>query len=151
MPFMLYYVPGGTHAPASPSECRVLSSWGSAARRSQTNRCIPGVVSSRSASGAQSGVTTSVARSGALVESSLVNFAYSPSKAAVNMLSTQQAKAYPEIRVNVVDPGYTETDFNDNRGHQTVEEGTDAIVAMATLGADGPTGTYTDRHGTIPW
>jgi len=85
------------------------------------------------------------------VESTLVNVTYSPSKAAVNMLTTQQAKAFAPIRVNVVDPGYTGTDFNDNRGPQTVEEGTDAIVAMATIGADGPTGTYTDRHGVVPW
>jgi NAD(P)-dependent dehydrogenase (short-subunit alcohol dehydrogenase family) len=85
------------------------------------------------------------------LESTLVNFAYSPSKAAVNMLTTQQAKAFPGMRVNVVDPGYTGTDFNDNRGTQTVEEGTDAMVAMARIGPDGPTGTYTDRHGTVPW
>jgi hypothetical protein len=38
-----------------------------------------------------------------------------------------------------------------NRGTQTVAEGTDAIVAMAQIGADGPTGTYTDRSGTVPW
>src|SRR4051812_27837878 len=85
------------------------------------------------------------------VESTLVNVTYSPSKAAVNMLSMQQSKALAPIRVNVVDPGYTGTDFNDHRGPQTVEEGTEAIVAMATIGPDGPTGTYTDRHGVVPW
>jgi NAD(P)-dependent dehydrogenase (short-subunit alcohol dehydrogenase family) len=85
------------------------------------------------------------------LESQIVNLAYSPSKAAVNMLTTQYAKAYPRFRVNVVDPGYTATDFNDNSGYQTVEEGTDAIVAMAQVDVDGPTGTYTDRHGTVPW
>jgi NAD(P)-dependent dehydrogenase (short-subunit alcohol dehydrogenase family) len=85
------------------------------------------------------------------VESTLVNVTYSPSKAAVNMLSMQQSRALAPIRVNVVDPGYTGTDFNDHRGPQTVEEGTDAIVAMATIGPDGPTGTYTDRHGVVPW
>ena len=85
------------------------------------------------------------------LESGLVGFAYSPSKAAVNMLTTQQAKAFPGIRVNAVDPGYTGTDFNDNRGHQTVEEGTDAIIAMAKIGPDGPTGTFTDRNGPVPW
>ena len=37
---------------------------------------------------------------------------YPASKAAVNMLTTQYAKALPEMRVNCVDPGYTATDFN---------------------------------------
>ncbi len=36
-------------------------------------------------------------------------------------------------------------------GPQTVTEGTDAIVAMAQIGPDGPTGTYGDRHGVVPW
>lgn len=51
----------------------------------------------------------------------------------------------------MVDPGYTATDFNGHSGHQTVTEGTDAIVAMATIGADGPTGTFTERHGDVGW
>lgn len=85
------------------------------------------------------------------LESTIVNLTYSPSKAALNMLTTQLAKTYPAFRINVVDPGYTATDFNGNNGHQTVTEGTDAAVAMATIAADGPTGTYTDRRGVVPW
>jgi NAD(P)-dependent dehydrogenase (short-subunit alcohol dehydrogenase family) len=84
-------------------------------------------------------------------EHSLPNITYSPSKAALNMVTTQLAKAIPEVRINAVDPGYTATDFNGGNGHQTVTEGTDAIVAMAQIGADGPTGTYTDREGVLPW
>ena len=55
------------------------------------------------------------------------------------------------MRVNAVDPGYTATDLNGHRGTQSVTEGTDAIVAMAKLDASGPTGTFVDRHGTVPW
>jgi NAD(P)-dependent dehydrogenase (short-subunit alcohol dehydrogenase family) len=55
------------------------------------------------------------------------------------------------MRVNAVDPGYTATDFNDHRGTQTVQEGTDAIVRMAKLDQSGPTGTFTDRHNIVPW
>ena len=55
------------------------------------------------------------------------------------------------LRVNTVDPGYTATDFNGHSGPQTVTEGTDAIVAMAPIGPDGPTGTFTDRHGAVGW
>lgn len=85
------------------------------------------------------------------VEHGIANVTYSPSKAAVNMLTTQYAKALPHVRVNAVDPGYTATDFNGHSGPQTVTEGTDQIVAMAQIGPDGPTGTFTDRHGVVPW
>jgi NAD(P)-dependent dehydrogenase (short-subunit alcohol dehydrogenase family) len=85
------------------------------------------------------------------LESTLVGLAYPSSKSAVNMLTSQYAKALPNMRVNAVDPGYTATDFNDHRGVQTVEEGTDAIVRMAQLDQSGPTGTYVDRAGTVPW
>jgi NAD(P)-dependent dehydrogenase (short-subunit alcohol dehydrogenase family) len=77
--------------------------------------------------------------------------AYPASKAALNMLTIQWAKAHPRWRVNSADPGFTATDFNQHRGTQTVEEGTDAIVALATVGPDGPTGTFSDRNGTVPW
>jgi NAD(P)-dependent dehydrogenase (short-subunit alcohol dehydrogenase family) len=85
------------------------------------------------------------------LESTILGPAYTSSKAALNMLTTQYAKAFPAIRFNAVDPGYTGTDLNNHRGTQTVTEGTDAIVRMATIGADGPTGTFTGRDGTVPW
>jgi hypothetical protein len=55
------------------------------------------------------------------------------------------------MRVNAVDPGYTATDLDGYSGVQTVQEGTDAIVRMAQLDATGPTGTFVDRHGAVPW
>ncbi len=85
------------------------------------------------------------------MESAFTPIAYGSSKAAVVALTVQYAKALPGMRVNVVDPGYTGTDLNGNRGTQTVTEGTDAIVAMATIGPDGPTGTFTDRNGPVPF
>jgi NAD(P)-dependent dehydrogenase (short-subunit alcohol dehydrogenase family) len=93
------------------------------------------------------GVTTDPDR----LESTIVGLAYPTSKSAVNMLTTQYAKALPGMRVNAVDPGYTSTDFNEHRGTQTVQEGVEAIVAMAQLAANGPSGTFVDRHGTVPW
>ena len=77
--------------------------------------------------------------------------AYPASKVAVNMITIQFAKQFPHFRINAVDPGYTATDFNHHSGPQTVEEGTDAIVRMATIGRDGPTGAFQDRHGTVAW
>ena len=85
------------------------------------------------------------------LESSIVNVTYSPSKAAVNMLTSQYAKALPAMRVNAVDPGYTATDFNSHRGVKTVEQGAEAIVQMALLDGSGPTGSYVDDEGTVPW
>ncbi len=79
------------------------------------------------------------------------NITYAPSKSAVVMVTTQYARALPHFRVNVIDPGHTATDMNNHQGHQSVSEGTDAIVAMATITADGPTGTFTNRHGRVPW
>jgi NAD(P)-dependent dehydrogenase (short-subunit alcohol dehydrogenase family) len=76
---------------------------------------------------------------------------YSSSKAAITMLTTQYAKALPDIRVNAADPGYTATDINHNQGYQTVAEGTDAIVTLATEKPDAGTGRVIDRHGPVPW
>jgi len=67
------------------------------------------------------------------------------------MLTTQYAKAFPRMRINSVAPGFTGTDFNQDRGTQTVHQGTDAIVQMATIGPDGPTATFVSRGGRVPW
>jgi NAD(P)-dependent dehydrogenase (short-subunit alcohol dehydrogenase family) len=76
---------------------------------------------------------------------------YTASKAALTMLTTQYAKGLKDIRVNAADPGYTATDLNGHSGPQTVTEGTDAIVALATEGPDAGTGRFVDRHGEIAW
>jgi NAD(P)-dependent dehydrogenase (short-subunit alcohol dehydrogenase family) len=81
------------------------------------------------------------------IESTIISPLYTSSKAAVTMLTVQYARALPEMRVNAADPGYTATDFNGHNGTQTVEEGTDAIVELATRGGNGPTGTFIDRSG----
>jgi NAD(P)-dependent dehydrogenase (short-subunit alcohol dehydrogenase family) len=76
---------------------------------------------------------------------------YASSKAAVNMLTIRYAAAFPRIRINSVDPGFTATDFNQHRGTQTVEQGAEAIVRYALITHDGPTGGFFDRNGTEPW
>jgi NAD(P)-dependent dehydrogenase (short-subunit alcohol dehydrogenase family) len=67
------------------------------------------------------------------------------------MITGQYARALDGIQVNAVDPGYTATDLTNHTGFQTVTEGTDAIVELATAGPDGPTGGFFDREGTVPW
>lgn len=54
------------------------------------------------------------------------------------MRTAQYARAFPAMRVNAVCPGFTATDFSGHRGVQTVAEGAEIIVRMATVGPDGP-------------
>ncbi|MGO4445549.1 SDR family oxidoreductase [Mycobacterium sp. 2YAF39] len=77
--------------------------------------------------------------------------AYPASKSAVNMITVQFAKQFPAMRVNAVEPGYTDTDLNGHTGTQTVEEGARIIVEMAQTAPDGPTGGYFSAHGPVPW
>ena len=67
------------------------------------------------------------------------------------MLTIRYAAAFPRMRINSVDPGFTATDFNEHRGTQTVEEGAEAIVRYALIPVDGPTGGFFDRSGAEPW
>ncbi|MCE0534148.1 SDR family NAD(P)-dependent oxidoreductase [Kineosporia rhizophila] len=76
---------------------------------------------------------------------------YASSKAAVIALTVQYAKSLPGMWVNVSDPGYTATEFNGFSGHQSITEGTDATVALALIGPDGPTGEFHSRHGRIDY
>jgi NAD(P)-dependent dehydrogenase (short-subunit alcohol dehydrogenase family) len=92
-------------------------------------------------------VTTDAER----LESTIVALAYPSSKSALNMITTQYAKALPAMRVNAVDPGYTSTDLNGHRGTQSVQEGAEAIVRMAEVDGNGLSGTFVDRNGSVPW
>jgi hypothetical protein len=63
----------------------------------------------------------------------------------------QYAKAFPNMRINAVEPGFTKTDLNGNTGLQTVEQGAEIIVRMAQVSPDGHTGGYFDAEGVLPW
>ena len=81
----------------------------------------------------------------------MAGVAYPASKAAVNVITVQYAKAFPGMRTNAVEPGFTATDLNGNTGTQTVEEGPEIIVRMAQAAPDGPTGGYFDAAGPLSW
>ncbi|MFJ8867069.1 SDR family oxidoreductase [Streptomyces sp. NPDC102473] len=85
------------------------------------------------------------------VEFSVAALDYNSSKTALVMVTSQYAKAFPGIRFNAVDPGYTATDLNAHSGPRTVEEGAEVIVRMALVGADGPTGGFFDADGPAAW
>jgi NAD(P)-dependent dehydrogenase (short-subunit alcohol dehydrogenase family) len=89
--------------------------------------------------------------------SKMQELAYTSSKAALHMITVRYAQALPDIKFNVATPGETAnhtfaaTDMNNHTGQLTVTEGTDSIVRLATIDADGTTGSFIDRLGPIAW
>jgi NAD(P)-dependent dehydrogenase (short-subunit alcohol dehydrogenase family) len=79
--------------------------------------------------------------------------AYNTSKTALNAFTVTLAYELKDtaIKVNSADPGYTATDLNSNSGYRTVEQGATVIIELATLPADGATGSYFDDQGVLPW
>jgi len=88
-------------------------------------------------------------QSGDATYADIAHLPYPASKAALNMLVVQYAKALPEVLVTAVDPGLTATDFTSGSGH-SVAEGAEAVITAA-LDATGPSGRFMDRHGPTPW
>ncbi|SFJ45846.1 Short-chain dehydrogenase [Amycolatopsis sacchari] len=78
---------------------------------------------------------------------------YPASKAALNAITLQYAKHLrgDGILVNAVCPGPTATEGNGFTGERTPEQAAVVAVRMATLGDDGPTGTFTSEEGPIAW
>ncbi|GAB6902128.1 SDR family NAD(P)-dependent oxidoreductase [Kineosporia succinea] len=77
---------------------------------------------------------------------------YGASKAAATMLTVQYAKFEKGIKFNAVEPGFTATDMTAGfEGGRPARESAAVVVGLATLGVDGPTGTFTDENGTLPW
>ncbi len=77
---------------------------------------------------------------------------YAASKAAATMLTVQYAKSQPGIKFNALEPGTTATDMTAAFGiGRPPEESAKIVVRLATLDADGPTGTLQDETGELPW
>jgi NAD(P)-dependent dehydrogenase (short-subunit alcohol dehydrogenase family) len=77
---------------------------------------------------------------------------YSASKAAATMLTVQYARSQPGIKFNALEPGPTATDMTAGFGiGRSPEESARTVVRLATLDADGPTGTFQDENGELPW
>lgn len=79
--------------------------------------------------------------------------AYGPSKAALNAITIAFAHelAGTPIKVNAACPGYTATDLTNHAGPRTVEQAAREPVRLALLGPDGPTGTFSNDDGPLPW
>ena len=78
---------------------------------------------------------------------------YPASKTALNAMTLAMAIELEStgIKVNAACPGFTKTNLNNYAGTQTVEEGAREPVRLALLGPDGPTGTFSNAAGPLPW
>ena len=86
------------------------------------------------------------------------NSAYGPSKTALNAYTIVLAYELRDtkFKVNVVDPGFTATDFNNHRGHGSVEDAAARLVKCALIDQNGPTGQFfsddnNEETGISPW
>lgn len=86
-------------------------------------------------------------------ESKVNSLAYCSSKSAVTMLTVQYAKDLTHMQVNTADPGSTNTDLvgDASNNAKPATEGIKPIVKLATIDKDGPTGTFIDGDGQMPW
>ena len=85
-------------------------------------------------------------------ESHVPAIVYGASKSAATMLTLQYAKAVPEIKFNAIEPGYTATDLTSvSGGGRPVQDSAKVVVRLATIGADGPTGTLQEESGVLRW
>lgn len=83
---------------------------------------------------------------------------YGTSKAALNAYTIVLAYELKDLpfKVNVIDPGYTATDFNHHSGPGTVESAASFIIKHTLTDEDGPTGKFfsndiEDESGVSPW
>ena len=80
--------------------------------------------------------------------------AYDASKAAVNMLALNYARILEEVgaRVNVACPGLVSTNLTGYTSYGAPPDvGAQRIVELAALDMNGPTATFSDKHGEIAW
>jgi len=80
--------------------------------------------------------------------------AYDCSKAAFNMLAINYARILAEngAMVNVACPGLVQTKLTNHHPYgSTTELGAKRIVELATAAKGGPTTTFSDRDGVVPW
>jgi NAD(P)-dependent dehydrogenase (short-subunit alcohol dehydrogenase family) len=78
---------------------------------------------------------------------------YSSSKTALNAITVAFASDLESagIKVNAACPGFTATDLNSFQGTRTVQQAAREPVRLALLDANGPTGTFSNEDGPLPW
>lgn len=80
---------------------------------------------------------------------------YDTSKAALNSATLHYALELADtaIKVNAASPGFVATDLNDHQGQLSLsdEHSVSAVIELATLPPDGPTGEFHSKEGRAPW
>jgi len=78
--------------------------------------------------------------------------AYAVSKAGLNALTVKAAQALGErVKVNSACPGWVRTDMGGEQAPNSVEQGADTPIWLATLPDDGPTGGFFRKRRPIDW
>jgi NAD(P)-dependent dehydrogenase (short-subunit alcohol dehydrogenase family) len=79
--------------------------------------------------------------------------AYNVSKSAVNAYTVQLAYDLKDtkVKVNAAHPGWVKTEMGGEGEMMEIEDGAKTSVALATLGADGPNGTFVHMGKPLPW
>ncbi|MEU4684036.1 SDR family oxidoreductase [Streptomyces xinghaiensis] len=79
--------------------------------------------------------------------------AYAPTKSYLNAVTVQYARqlADTNILINAACPGLVATDFTGFNGPRTPEQGAATAIRLATLPDGGPTGSFFEDDGVIPW
>ncbi|PKV83075.1 SDR family oxidoreductase [Streptomyces sp. TLI_146] len=87
------------------------------------------------------------------IEIGPVMAAYAPSKTFLNAITVQYARQFAgtNILINAACPGLVATDFTGFHGSRTPEQGAATAIRLATLPDDGPTGSFFEDDGVIPW
>ena len=88
-----------------------------------------------------------------MLEFSRLVAVYSPSKTALNAITFAFALELEStgIKVNAACRGFTATDLNNFEGTRTFEQAACEPVRLALLDANGPTGTFSNEDGPLPW
>lgn len=78
---------------------------------------------------------------------------YSTSKAALNMVTALFANELRDtlVRVNAVDPGAVNTPMTQGRATRQPDDGARPVVECVLLPNEGPTGSFFDENGPVPW
>jgi NAD(P)-dependent dehydrogenase (short-subunit alcohol dehydrogenase family) len=80
-------------------------------------------------------------------------FAYDASKTALNAFTVHLAHALQRtrIKVNSAHPGWVKTEMGGEGAMMEVVDGAKTSVQLATLGEDGPSGSYIHLGEALPW
>ncbi|WP_331738282.1 SDR family oxidoreductase [Streptomyces sp. NBC_01276] len=100
-----------------------------------------------------SGVASLTRQADPNIEIGPIMAAYAPSKSYLNAITVQYARQFAgtDILINAACPGLVATDFTGFHGSRTPEQGAAIAIRLATLPDDGPTGSFFEDDGAIPW